>query len=759
MRFAKPTLIAVSSVAVVLMFEHPTFARCNLSLTLDQSGSMIVVRPSTGQTRCHDAIHIAREMVTDFKNGRPLVMDWSRDPAMIPTGVPDPLNAIATGYGFDYATDCPALTDRKVQIVGLQSSPYYIAPAVPVPGALPAADFTDPDTALAALNALSPATACTGNTALADAICLSGRGTVPDGTTHVDGIRRVKIITDGDENFSAFANLTSLIQRGGDPTKDCRIPTDTDDPTEPFDLNSWQDNVLSFLRDDLGFDEVEVRYDILHFLDDPLDRVAGAPAIDRETGRPRPGTQTLVDQAFFKKLASTLGGTYVVADDVPTGPQMTVVAGISNSGTCGLSADAGRAIPVGAGVYTAVDHLDFIRIAFFGIHNPASGLGTDCASEVRRSLLTRYSHIFHTGCVPGDVGCPAGIRHLFRLSETKAASAIFAALVGGGATVNNFCNVNGGLSPGACTPLGGLGKNGRDFLDNDPLRITCSGNGIINGEQVCGDAGQLPPPGAVVRRTPPVGPPAWLPGGQCIQARRACVVSNDCRDFAGDTDTCSAITGRCQFKHLACSNTAQCTAVVAGDFCGRHGTLGALVTVHVPDPFDVPPPETYPIGLCTSGVNALLPAVKSTCAGPCPSGGPSFGGRCFGAMFRDATGALNANCVTAVSTTRCPILTPAGTDCRGANLWVRKPSGDLAIDTTFAPGLVSPPLPPVGRYHVGGYYKIHTTTKELTGTGTCNKSDSEEQVNCLAGTASPCSMGFVTFGAAVPPGDSIRDLP
>ena len=265
-----------------------------------------------------------------------------------------------------------------------------------------------------------------------------------------------------------------------------------------------------------------------------------------------------------------------------------------------------------------------------------------------------------------------------------------------GASPGKFCNVNGGRATTNGQVLGGTAKNGRDFQDNDPVRVACAGLGIgpNGGEQVCGDAGQPPVAGTT---------------GICLRARTACSSSGDCP---------------------------------AGDFCSRVGTLGALLTILLPESQDVPAAETYPSGLCTSGVFDAYPAVRSTYTGPCPSGGDSFGAKCFHGAIRNPDGSLNANCIVGLTSTRCPLLTPSGTDCRGANLWLRKPSGALVVDTGFPPARTNPAPPIGGRYHLGGYFRLHATSKLPGSAGFCTAVSNDEQVACLTGVASPCSIGY-----------------
>jgi hypothetical protein len=340
--------------------------------------------------------------------------------------------------------------------------------------------------------------------------------------------------------------------------------------------------------------------------------------------------------------------------------------------SCGGVAFAKTITLSGGGTYTANSAFDFLRVAYFGILNSdPSGAAPQCGGDVRRSLLGDYGNFFQAACPAGTGACPTGIRHLWRRDDASGTTDVFVSLLGGGAAIPKFCNVDGGLATGNGQVLGGTAKNGHDYQDNDPIRIPCQGNGLTTGEQVCGDAGQ-----------------------------------------------------------------------------GHAGTLGMLLTIFVPETADVPASDIYPVGICTPGVFAALPATRSTYTGDCPGGAPSFGGKCLSGMFRHPDGSLSANCITPFATGRCPTLTPAGTDCRGANLWLRRPNGDIVIDTSVPASRTAPPVPPAGRLYLGAFYRIHTTVTQPNGTAVCVRPSSTEQIGCLSSLAAPCSVGFAGRAAA-----------
>ena len=379
--------------------------------------------------------------------------------------------------------------------------------------------------------------------------------------------------------------------------------------------------------------------------------------------------------AFLVKLAPS--GSFPPIKPKTRSDALLVTASASTASACGgVAFSSARSLAVtdqngdglvcpgcSGGSYAPADALDFIRLAFYGVHHDATRT-RNCGSDVRRTLLGVYNNVFQTACAAGScAGKP--VRHLWRLPETSSSIGTLNALLG--TTTNQLCNVH----TGAVVPA-----QGTDFLDNDPIRVACSGNGKT-GEQVCGNAAE-----------------------------------------------------------------------------GKTGTLGTLLTVFLPSLDDTG--DLYPVNFCTSGAIALLPATRATYTGLCPAGNPSFGGKCFASVHRtinpDGTFTTNASCIQHFQTGACPTLTPAGTDCRGANLWLRDADGAIVKDTTFEPGL----LPPnTGRLITGAFYKIHATVKEASGTGVCGTAESaDQQIACLAGEADPCTLGLARrkgLGLPLPP--------
>ena len=337
-----------------------------------------------------------------------------------------------------------------------------------------------------------------------------------------------------------------------------------------------------------------------------------------------------------------------------------------------------------AGTYTTNGFADFIRLLFFGIHHDAAQT-RDCDSDARRSLVATYTNFFQNAC-GGGVCAGKPIRHVWRRDDFTGTSDSFISLVGVPSVYriatslptdttaqqsNPYCNAGPVVPP---TP--GPASNVRvvtgfgDFLDNDPIRVTVSGNGRAGafGEQVSGDAKQ-----------------------------------------------------------------------------GHLKSLGLVLTVFAPDTKDVPASETYPAGICGTAIK-LLPSTSPTYTGLCPANNSSFTGKCFAAVISNPDGTFNANCSQSFAPAgTCPALVPAGTECRGANLWLRKPDGTLQRDTSLG----------TSRLYTGAYYRIHNSAWETIGTGASTIINAnDEQIGSLVGKSDPCSIGFAARPAVDPPAEA-----
>lgn len=172
--------------------------------------------------------------------------------------------------------------------------------------------------------------------------------------------------------------------------------------------------------------------------------------------------------------------------------------------------------------------------------------------------------------------------------------------------------------------------------------------------------------------------------------------------------------------------------------CSSDGTLGLVLPMLTP--VGVPTTQLYATAFCTTGEVELLPSIRATYTGKCPNGADSFGGKCFASVIRNADGSFNANCIQVNTSAACPFLTPTGADCRGSNLWARNADGSLMQDSSLG----------TKRLVTGAFYRIHATKVEsnaVAGTTGCQQPDATSLISCLAGAASPCSVGFAGRGA------------
>ena len=164
------------------------------------------------------------------------------------------------------------------------------------------------------------------------------------------------------------------------------------------------------------------------------------------------------------------------------------------------------------------------------------------------------------------------------------------------------------------------------------------------------------------------------------------------------------------------------------------GTLGLLLPILPPNENDVPSAELYPTAVCTGGEVELLPSTKTTFPGPCPAGNPSFGGKCYTSVIRLPGGGFSANCIQAFRTGACPYLTPAGTDCRGSSLWMRRPNGSFVVDHSVSG---SP-----SRNVVGAFFRIHSFRSMVLGDPPCAERAADSQIACLVDIGDVCTAGL-----------------
>jgi hypothetical protein len=149
--------------------------------------------------------------------------------------------------------------------------------------------------------------------------------------------------------------------------------------------------------------------------------------------------------------------------------------------------------------YVATNYSDFLKLLYFGIHHDASNT-RDCDSDARRSLVADYSNLFSAAGCGGAACAGKPIHHVYRRDDASGTTDTFSSLLGvpgvykvaatlpTSATAqqsNPFCNAPPVINPSQnFRVVSGFS----DFLDEDPIRVPCTGTGAGNGEQVCGTA-------------------------------------------------------------------------------------------------------------------------------------------------------------------------------------------------------------------------------------------------------------------------------
>jgi len=142
----------------------------------------------------------------------------------------------------------------------------------------------------------------------------------------------------------------------------------------------------------------------------------------------------------------------------------------------------------GTNTYHLTDWKDVLALVFAGkTHAAAATPGsTDCAGDVRRSLVNNWASLFQASCSGGTC---TQLRHAFRRSDLSGTTDTFLTLVGlpsmplaknvPGAVAKAiaFCNAFG---------LGNIFGGDSDYQDKDPIRRACDAN-----EEVCGRDGTL----------------------------------------------------------------------------------------------------------------------------------------------------------------------------------------------------------------------------------------------------------------------------
>jgi alpha-tubulin suppressor-like RCC1 family protein len=318
--------------------------------------------------------------------------------------------------------------------------------------------------------------------------------------------------------------------------------------------------------------------------------------------------------------------------------------------------------------YILADANDPLRVLFFGVQNHVPAGSRDCNGAVRVALVKQYPTLF--GIPPGG-----GLTHVWR--QADAASTVFVAAVG---VPPGFA-----LQPGY-VPVPGQQSN--PFCNAGPVDATFPS---VTGIHLGFDDSETPPTG-----------PNWN-----TKIGDSDFADLDPLRFACNPadQVCEGLTGTNGLVQVVAPTGINPVVDFPTDDCD----MGSIDLV-----FDGAPYTGY-FGRCGDGTPALVGGCvigyKDCGASPCavPGGPPLTSGRSYMCLQPSGVGS-------------CYVLAPGGgTECRGANRWMRKVTGQLVN---------GPPGP-----ELGAHFRIRMTT-----TGGCRQSVASNQISCLE-TADPPSIG------------------
>jgi hypothetical protein len=214
------------------------------------------------------------------------------------------------------------------------------------------------------------------------------------------------------------------------------------------------------------------------------------------------GTQTVAPMSRFLNTNASICPKGSTAEGLVIGLDgIAIAASSTNAGACGgglayttghsfaVTDTAGNAVvncsgcDVGTNTYRLTDWKDVLKLVYGGATHAGA---TDCASDVRRSLVSNWGNIFEGSCTAGT--CPAGLKHAFRRADGSGTTDTLAAALGLpglpsskavslaavpplAAKAIPYCNAFG---------LGAIYNGDSDYQDKDPIRRTCDTN-----EQAC----------------------------------------------------------------------------------------------------------------------------------------------------------------------------------------------------------------------------------------------------------------------------------
>ena len=419
--------------------------------------------------------------------------------------------------------------------------------------------------------------------------------------------------------------------------------------------------------------------------------------------------------------------------------------------------------------YSPHDERDYLRVLYFGVHGGNGTTTRNCNSNVRRKLISSYRNLFQNQSC--SVGTCAGkpLRHAYRRDDFSGSTDILVAAIGvdgrftayskrsyqgsGVQQTNAFCNAGDvgpdhtvqGINLGyddSSNPVSGPNWNSKggesDFADLDPVRSAC----VEAGDDVCSANNMRRCQGGTL-------------AGLSCRSNADCAGGGTCSSAAPGNFSATQCIVNGVPSGQACSGDSDC----ASGLCG--GTNGVVQVVFVPSANH--PDLNYPVDLCDQGVtdvfDANLPYLSyfgrcgdgsdafgngcpiqgKTCTpgSPChvPGASPKTSGQSYLCMQQSFHGQQ------AICFSGSPL---DGTECRGANSWMRGIDGALLLDTSTDP--VNP------RPFLGAFFRRHTLFSGEGGTCLCKENDTIAQIGCLVGCGEACSIGYGELGAIQPIG-------
>jgi ABC-type phosphate transport system substrate-binding protein len=357
--------------------------------------------------------------------------------------------------------------------------------------------------------------------------------------------------------------------------------------------------------------------------------------------------------------------------------------------SAGIAFSSAKVITTSAGTYTISDYRDALRLIYAGFdHSAGSNRALrDCLHPARVALVESWGNVFEGACSTGSC---TRVVHAFRRNDESGTTDVFASLLGLPSTKlaatsdtdpsrSAFCNTND-------SGIGG-----------DPHAYAFPTNTVVSGLS------------------------AAAAGTNALFTLPAAVYYSDVQD-------------RDPIRRACAGNFSTGFEQV----CSARGDLGVVLPIwDAPATSAADPTPAFPTTLCSPGkfVNAPVAQASFTVKGHCPNGvdHPSTS-----TCPTPATASGDTFCLNSPGNYYVP---EGKVDGRVYNLHLRNPNKTY-INSTRAVGSASGPL---NINTVGGFNRIHTsrTIAGVAGAPTiCAQGSATQQIGCLVGTASPCSIGY-----------------